>query len=415
MEKEVAIVLGGTSAHIALIKNLQRRGYYVILADYLKNPPAKEYADKHILASTLDQNEILEIAKENDAKLVISACVDQANITACYVMEQMGLTVPYSYETALSITNKGEMKKRMFEYGVPTSKYVYVEKNTDLESLELPEFPLMVKPADCNSSSGVKKASNIEEMRTYLEDALKYSRNSRAVIESFVEGIEVSVYAFIKDKRARIIMISQRMSVIEGEQQVLKCYATLAPAPISDAAIQKLENAATKIAEAFQLDNTPLHVQALINGDDIDIIEFAPRVGGGISYKTIFENTGFDIIDATIDSYLNHPVEINAHAPECFYTVNLVYAWPGIYDHMEGQEKLIRDGIIEGMYYHKTPGMQIGDERAASARVGAFLIKADTLEELKVKTKTAIERLEVYSDSGEKIMRKELSILRDLK
>ena len=46
MEKEVAIVLGGTSAHIALIKNLQRRGYYVILADYLKNPPAKEYADK---------------------------------------------------------------------------------------------------------------------------------------------------------------------------------------------------------------------------------------------------------------------------------------------------------------------------------------------------------------------------------
>lgn len=415
MQKETAIVLGGTSAHIALIKNLQRRGYYVILADYLDNPPAKATANEHVKASTLDQDEIYKLAKEREAKLVISACVDQANITACYVMERLGLTVPYSYETAVAITNKGEMKRRMVAHGIPTSEYVYIDRDTDLSMLKLPPYPVMVKPADCNSSSGVKKAENYEEMRVFLKQAMQYSRNSRAVIEEYVKGIEVSVYAFVKEKKAHIIMVSQRMSVIEGKQQVLKCYATLAPAPISEIAYKKLEEAATKIAEAFSLDNTPLHVQALIEGEQINIIEFAPRVGGGISYKTIYENTGFDIIDATVNSYLNRPVQLTNHVPRWFYTVNLIYAVPAIFDHIEGQEDLMERQVIEGVYYHKTRGMQIGEERAASARVGAFLIKAETMGELKEKTREAIANLEVYSDKNQKIMRKELNILRDLK
>ena len=54
MNKKTAIVLGGTSPHIALIQKLKDRGYYTILVDYLNNPPAKKVADMHIKESTLD-------------------------------------------------------------------------------------------------------------------------------------------------------------------------------------------------------------------------------------------------------------------------------------------------------------------------------------------------------------------------
>ena len=43
-----AIVLGGTEDHIKLIELLKNRGYFVILIDYYKNPPAKKAADLHI-------------------------------------------------------------------------------------------------------------------------------------------------------------------------------------------------------------------------------------------------------------------------------------------------------------------------------------------------------------------------------
>lgn len=413
MKSSIAIVLGGTNPHIALIKNLKNRGYYTILVDYLENSPAKSFADKHIIASTLDKDAVLKIAKDAKAELVISACVDQANITACYVMEELGLKVPYSYETAYKITNKGVMKQIMYEKGIPTSAYIYVENNVDIDITGL-NFPLMVKPADCNSSSGVKKANNIAEMREFLKDALNYSRNRRAVIEEFVTGMEVSAYCFIQNCKARIIMISERMSVIEGEDQVLKCYATLAPARISEAAYKRLEESATKIADSFGLNNTPLHVQAFITEDSISIIEFAPRVGGGISYQTIYDNTGFDIIDATVDSFLNIPVDVKIKYPRHIQTVNLIYGVPAIYDRIEGQDELIKAGIIEGIYYHKTKGTKISGEKAAAGRIAAYIIKAKDIVELVEKTSKANDALEAYSEKGEKIMRKDLNILRDL-
>ena len=48
------LVLAGGADQIALIKELKWRGHITILIDYFQNPPAKNYANKHIVASTLD-------------------------------------------------------------------------------------------------------------------------------------------------------------------------------------------------------------------------------------------------------------------------------------------------------------------------------------------------------------------------
>ena len=45
------LMLAGGFDSIALIKILQNRGHEVLLADYLVDPPAKEYAKKHFQVS----------------------------------------------------------------------------------------------------------------------------------------------------------------------------------------------------------------------------------------------------------------------------------------------------------------------------------------------------------------------------
>src|SRR5690554_5886296 len=122
MNKQVAIVLGGTFPHISLLEKLKERGYYTVLIDYFENPPAKLYADEHVMASTLDKEAVLEISKQKEASLVISAYIDQANVTACYVAEKLNLPHPYSYETSLNVTNKLLMKNLMINNNIPTSK-----------------------------------------------------------------------------------------------------------------------------------------------------------------------------------------------------------------------------------------------------------------------------------------------------
>ena len=409
MSKSVAIVLGGTAPHIELINQLKARGYYVILVDYLENPPAKNHADLHIQESTMDNDAVLRVAKEYDAKLVISACVDQANITACYVAEKLGLTKPYTYKTASEITNKGFMKQIMFENNIPTTKYVYLESGEELLDFDL-KYPVMVKPADSCAASGVKKANNETELNEFLLNAKNVSRTGRTVVEEFFSGVEVSAYCFVQDYTANVVMISERLSVIEGEKQVLKCYATITPPNISKTAKQKIQKAASDIAKAFDLNNTPLHVQAIVDGDSISIIEFAPRVGGGISYRTIKDNTGFDIISATIDSYLEKKVNLEYSKIKYYYSVNLVYGIPSIFDHLNGADKLISEGIVDSIHFHKTQGMSITDDKASGGRIAAFLVKGNSREEVCKKVDYAMNNMDAYDASGKSIMRKDLYI-----
>ena len=183
-DKPIAIVLGGTSPHIELIRQLKERNFYVVLVDYLPNPPAKYHADFHVQESTLDPEAVLKVAQQYNASLVISACVDQANITACYVAEKMNLPHPYSYELANNITNKGYMKEMMVANGIPTTRYIFLNKGEELADFGL-NFPVMVKPADSCAASGVKKASNVNELDIFLKEAKKISRTGRTVVEEF--------------------------------------------------------------------------------------------------------------------------------------------------------------------------------------------------------------------------------------
>ena len=98
--QQTAFVLGGTVPHIDLVQKLQKRGYYVVLIDYLANSPAKPYANEHLQISTLDYEAVLNAAIERKPSLIISVAVDKANVMCCRVSEALSLPHPYSSEMA---------------------------------------------------------------------------------------------------------------------------------------------------------------------------------------------------------------------------------------------------------------------------------------------------------------------------
>ena len=91
-----AIILGGVAPHIELIKNLKKRGYETILLDYYENPPAREYADRFYRISTLDYEAVKEAAEKEKADLIITICVDHANVIMCRAAEELGLLILFN-------------------------------------------------------------------------------------------------------------------------------------------------------------------------------------------------------------------------------------------------------------------------------------------------------------------------------
>lgn len=407
IDKSTAIVLAGTNAHIELINKLRSRGYYTILVDYNENPLAKTYADAHIRESTLDKETVLEIAKTSKAKLVISACVDQANSTACYVAETMGLPAPYSYETSIQVTNKAVMKKKMAQAGILTPKYLITGENKSFEDSCL-NFPLVIKPVDSNGAKGVKKVFNRVQCKDAIDHAIKVSRSRKVIMEEFIEGDNVDLISFVRNGKAHMLMTRFRCIIKSTEYSAMQYYRSLIPAQISETAKKRMIDTATSIASEFGLLNTSLEVQFIVKNDDAYVIEFAPRVGGGLSFRTVPLITGFDTLEATIESYFGLQSKIEVKPITKYYSENNIYTKGGQFGHITGLDNLCANSVVDLYYYYKQKGEIIGSKFESKDRVGSFVASDVNFDELNAKLRKTIDDIQVFDIENKPIMCKKI-------
>ena len=396
------LVLAGGTDQIALINELKYRGHYVILVDYFDNPPAKDYADKHIIASTLDQKRIKELAIREKVDLICTACTDQALLTVAYVSEKLGLPCYLDYETGLNVTNKSYMKGVLISNGIPTAKYTVIgEKDDYITKLKEFRYPLVVKPVDCNSSKGVKRLDNSEDCEKYLKIAIEYSRTKTAIVEEFKIGEEISADFYVENGIAKLLSAtsSQKIKNTNSFTIISSSY----PA-VNNYQEKTLVDIAMRIAKAFSLDNTPLLVQLIVNNDEMSVVEFSARMGGGSKYKLIQVLSGVNIMSKYVDRILGDYPEVNPSKLVGYAKMVYVYCNPGIFNRVEGFESLKNDGVIDDFFIYKTKGMEIKTAETSSDRLAGYLCTGTSEAELKEKVRLVDERIRVFSSENNDIM-----------
>lgn len=398
-------MLAGGSDQIALINELKSRGHYVILVDYFANPPARGYADEHIQASTLDVEKVKEVVISKEADLLCTACTDQALLTVADVSEQLGLPCYISYQTALNVTNKSYMKRRMIETGIPTARFVIVD-SFDEGKIEGMKYPIVVKPVDCNSSKGVVKVSDIQSLKQALNDAVGYSRTGTAVIEEFKEGIEISADFYIEGDKAKFLSATSSYKI--SGRNSFTILGSIYPV-ITQQQEDAIVKIASAIASSFGLKDCPLLIQMIVGKDSIDVIEFSARMGGGSKYYLIKELSGVDIMSKYVDLILGQKPTVEPSKREGFCRMNYIYCRPGVFDKVVGFESLQQQGVISEYFIYKTSGMTISSASTSGDRAAGYLVVADTEEELQMKLSVADAGISVLTPDGEDIMIHNLS------
>lgn len=401
-----ALVLAGGFPQIALIEELKSRGFYTILADWNEEPVAKKHADKFYQVSTLDTDAITKIAQDEQVDFLLTACTDQALLTVAYVSEKLGLPCYIDYQTALNVTNKAYMKKVFEANDISTAKHIVLGE-LDERAIAGWEFPLIVKPVDCNSSKGVKKVENMEELRSAFADAVRFSRTDTAIIESFIEGPEVSVDIYVEDGKAHVLCISNNDKIADKDKFVI--FRGRRPAREVDAVREPVEKTAQQIADAFGLKNTPMLIQLISDGKRVFVLEFSARTGGGTKFIRIKKMTGFDVIKAVVDLTVGLKPHVEYDPACCKYLADeFIYCHPGRYDHLEGFDELKAEGVIDDYYIFKWKGAEFTGVESSGDRAAGFTVTANTLEEFYKKHNTVASRIKVISDAGTDIMRHDL-------
>ena len=398
-----ALVLAGGFDQKALIKYLKENNYEVILLDYLDNPPAKEDVEKHYKKSTLDIEEVKEVALLEKVDLITTACTDQALLTVAKVSEDLNLPCYISYQKALDVTNKLYMKKKFTEANVPTSKYVIVDKVEDTENINL-DYPIVVKPVDCNSSKGVKKVLNKEELISATKEAINLSRTKNAIIEEYKEGIELSVDVFVKDNQATVLSITQTNKVPNNNNN-FTIYQSEYPGSVKDYQKEEIDKIANLIAKAFGLNNCPMLIQLIANDKELNVLEFSARMGGGTKYKLIETISGVNIMKEYVNLVLGKPYNIEITNPAKYVILNYVYCENGKYVRLENWDELKEKGYIKDYFVYKTPGSVFTGANNSGDRVAGYLLVANTYEELKEKEEYIKKNIKVIGEDGQNMIK----------
>ena len=209
------------------------------------------------------------------------------------------------YQAALTF-NKRDLLSVLKPYGIKSAISYYLNLGDYIEVEDIIKkvgLPCFVKPNKSGSSFGISKVKTEEEMIPAIEKA--YQEDDELIIESFLDGIEVSVGVINYKGEITVLPITEIVSendFFDYEAKYLGKSQEITPARISTELKEKIENVAKRAYQILKMEgfsrsefiimnNEPFMLEMnTIPGLTMESILPQQAIAAGISLPELFEN-----------------------------------------------------------------------------------------------------------------------------
>ena len=266
--KNVAIVMGGYSSEYKIsltsgnvvFNNLNRTNYNPYRIHILKEKWV--YVDENDTEFPIDKNDFSVIV--NGSKINFDVVFNAIHGTpgedgllqAYFELLNIPQTSCDYYQAALTF-NKRDMLSVLKPYGIKTAESFYLNLGDEINVdtiLSKVGLPCFVKPNKSGSSFGISKVKAREEFIPAIENA--YKEDDEIIIESFLDGTEVSVGVINYKGTITVLPITEIVSendFFDYEAKYLGKSKEITPARIPDELKVKIEAVAKKAYEVLKM------------------------------------------------------------------------------------------------------------------------------------------------------------------
>jgi D-alanine-D-alanine ligase len=160
------------------------------------------------------------------------------------------------YQSALTF-NKRDMLSVLKPYGIKTATSYYLNKGEHIDTAEIAKkvgLPCFVKPNKSGSSFGISKVKTEAELPIAIEVA--YQEDNEIIIESFLDGTEVSVGVINYQGEIIVLPITEIVSENDFFDYEAKYHGKsqeITPARISEEMTQKVSEVAKRAYEVLKM------------------------------------------------------------------------------------------------------------------------------------------------------------------
>jgi len=210
---DTILILGGGRMQLPAIHIARRRGWRVLLADGNGDCLGRPLADAFFHIDLVDREALAEMATgqlgRDGLRGVFTAGTDFSAAVAS-VAERCGLPgLPLAVARAAS--DKLLMRGTLAKAGVPQPAFAGLGPGDDpLPVAGRIGYPVVVKPVDNMGARGVGFVEQEEALPSAFQAALSASRSSRAIVEEYMSGAELSLDAIVYRGRVTVCGVADR-------------------------------------------------------------------------------------------------------------------------------------------------------------------------------------------------------------
>ncbi len=311
--KTVLFVGAGRHQRRAILR-AKELGLRVAAVDRNAEALGLQDADVAEVVDFADVPAVIEAAKRLEPDGVLTVSADRAVPVVAAVAEALGLP-GIGTETAHLMTHKIAMRRRFAEAGVPQPRFAAVRTIRDArDAFEHVGVPAVLKPADSGGQRGVFQIESWDDLEAHLHAALLESAHEEAILEEFVDGVEMNGIAIASGGVVHLLTLSDRLRPpgIGFGVGWIHVY----PATIFADQLEEAERVAVHTVHALGLRSGIAFPQLIAAPDGrVLVVECAARIPGGQMADLVRHAVGIELIDVQLKLALGEPLAEADYVP----------------------------------------------------------------------------------------------------
>lgn len=280
--KNIAVIMGGYSSEVEIslksgsvvYKHINRDKYKPYRVHILKNKwvlvdeKNNEYPiNKHDFSSEINGKKITFDCVFN---VIHGTPGEDGTILAYFNLIGLKHTSAPFYQMALTF-NKRDCLSAVKAYGIKTATSIYFNKGDEITEEEIIKkvgLPCFVKPNNAGSSFGISKVHKKENLKTAIEKA--YKEDNEILIESFLNGTEVSVGVIQYNNEVTVLAITEittENDFFDYEAKYEGKSEEITPARLSKTEEEKVRKIAKKVYKVLGMSGFSRSEYILVDGE----------------------------------------------------------------------------------------------------------------------------------------------------
>jgi biotin carboxylase len=303
--KTVLFVGAGRHQRRAILR-AKELGLRVVAVD--RNPDAigLSHADEGHVVDFADVESVIAVARAAGVDGVLTVSADRAVPVVAAVAEELGLPGIGSH-TAHLMTHKVAMRRRLAERGVPQPRFAAVRVRREAAPAgETVGFPAVLKPADSGGQRGLFLLQSSDDLDRHLHAALVESPSGEAIVEEFVDGLELNGLVVVRGGQAYPLLLSDRLRPSGDGFGVGWIHSY--PSKLFGDALEEAERVAVRAVVALGLQDGIAFPQLIVADGRALLVEVAARIPGGQMADLATHALGVDLVEIALRQALGEEV-----------------------------------------------------------------------------------------------------------